>query len=171
MFRLFCLLSVNCLPLTIKVRHTIRLTDTSGNIKFGLEHMHIFISVSSYRDLYSGTKPFSLHLGLFRFVDKSGSIFYDLIFLFLNFIFHITSMALTVDAHSLYRCLVFSTTATCSMWMSCTLWFCHSSRTYLTAGSFLMQSEQKERAVKFKWGNERAKLHDRLPPIKKMKSI
>lgn len=118
MFRLFCLLSVNCLPLTIKVTHTIRLTDTSGNIKFGLEHMHIFISVSSYRDLYSGTKPFSLHLGLFRFVDKSGSIFYDLIFLFSNFIFHITSMALTVDAHSLYRCLVFSTTATCSMWMS-----------------------------------------------------
>lgn len=67
-------------------------------------------------------------------------------------------MALTVDAHSFYRCLVFS---------SCTLWFCHSSRTYLTAGSFLMRSEQKERAVKFKWGNERAKLHDRLPPIKK----
>lgn len=118
LFRLFCLLSVNCLPLTIKVIHTIRLTDTSGNIKFGLEHMHTFISVSSYRDLYSGTKPFSLHLGLFRFVDKSGSIFYDLIFLFLNFIFHITSMALTVDAHSLYRCLVLSTTATCSMWMS-----------------------------------------------------
>lgn len=118
MFRLFCLLSVNCLPLTIKVIHTIRLTDTSGNIKFGLEHMHTFISVSSYRDLYSGTKPFSLHLGLFRFVDKSGSIFYDLIFHFLNFIFHITSMALTLDAHSFYRCLVFSITATCSMWMS-----------------------------------------------------
>lgn len=37
---------------------------------------------------------------------------------FLNFIFHITSMALTVDAHSFYRCLVFSITATCSMWMS-----------------------------------------------------
>lgn len=39
-------------------------------------------------------------------------------FSFLNFIFHITSMALTVDAHSVYRCLVLSITATCSMWMS-----------------------------------------------------
>lgn len=27
-------------------------------------------------------------------------------------------MALTVDAHSLYRCLVFSITVTRSMWMS-----------------------------------------------------
>lgn len=61
----------------------------------------------------------------------------------------------------LYHCYLFYVD------VSCTLWFCHSSRTYLTAGSFLMQSEQKERAVKFKWGNERAKLHDRLPPIKK----
>lgn len=67
--------------------HTIRLTDTSGNIEFGLEHMHTFISVSSYRDLYSGTKPFSLHLGLFRFVDKSGRIFYDLIFFIFKFYF------------------------------------------------------------------------------------
>lgn len=63
-------------------------------------------------------------------------------------------MALTVDAHSLYRCLVFSTTATCSMWMS-----------VVHYGSVIRVAQ--ERAVKFKWGNERAKLHDRLPPIKK----
>lgn len=160
---------MSCLPLTIKVIHNIWLTDTSRNIQFGLEHMHTFILVSRYLDLYSRTKPFFLHLGLFRFADKSGSIFYDLIFLF-YFFFHFISLIqygfnsgcafIVYKPGFLYDCYLFY------MDVSCTLWFCHSSRTYLTAGSFLMQSEQKRRAVKFKWGNERAKLHDRLPPIK-----
>lgn len=105
--------------------------------------------------------------GCFALSTSQAAYFMTLFFIFkFYFSYHIygfnSGCAFTVLMPGfLYHCYLFYVD------VSCTLWFCHSSRTYLTAGSFLMQSEQKERAVKFKWGNERAKLHDRLPPIKK----
>lgn len=87
-------------------------------------------------------------------------IFFFISYLLIQYGFNSGCAFIVYKPGFLYDCYLFY------MDVSCTLWFCHSSRTYLTAGSFLMQSEQKRRAVKFKWGNERAKLHDRLPPIK-----
>lgn len=117
LFCFFCLFFVNCFFLIIKVIYIIWLIDISGNIKFGFEYMYIFILVLSYCDLYSGIKLFFLYLGLFCFVDKLGSIFYDFIFLFLNFIFYIIFMVLIVDVYLLYRCLVLFIIVICFMWM------------------------------------------------------